>query len=1316
MERRMAMNNPVPLTYNPREESPRVLEEMLVGRDDILEELRSDLLSQAKSATRQHWLIRGPRGIGKTHLIAILYHRIHGNTELSSSFQPVWLGEAEAYEAYSAGMLLLAVANRLAAELDRHGNRAAASAIRDAISQMPYGGDDPALFDSLSQLLKEEARSSGKILVVLMENLDAWLESIAGQRGTVEAGRLRSLLSEDKEFLFISTTPTRYLPKLSRPGSPLFGHLRERKLQPLSEENLRDLFIKLKALTGRAVDIEDDPRRPETRLRWRVLHRLAGGNPRAAVMGFSVISGVPGVRAMVEELVQLLDRQTAYFEARLARLAPRERAIVKAVAASPQTLTISEIAAATRLPERSLSTQVKRLLDEGHIAPAGDRAGKGSFFELTDGLFRTWLHYRSGHTLEPLVRFLAMWHTPVELESTLSALFAEAAAPLPLLERDFLELTATQIRSALDYVRSPAGAAERERLWKECELDVAGTFAPSDLSVRITETVQVGESVEGLRRTVADLRDSRDPATRERLAGAMIKLAVALRDTESIEEAIAALRELVNRFADAAEAAVQKHVARAMMGLGFMLGQSGRRDEAIKTYRDLSVRFANTSDTAVQQSVASAMSNLAVTLRESGRIEEEVAAHRDVISRFASSEDPAVQEAVSSNMFDLGLALGQSGRVEEEIKTYRDLIERFTRSEKPPVKETVARAMLNLGVRLGESGRVEEGCATWRDLINRFSQRPEPALQGQVLSATVNLAVSLGRSGQVEEEAATYRDLIARLSSTQEPAVQGPIATAMLNLGITVGQSGNVEEEIATYRDLIKRFSQSPEAAVQEQVASAMLNLGITVGQSGQVEEEIATYRDLITRFRQSPEPALKALVARAMMNLGITLGQSGQVEEGFAIYRGLVTRFSDSPEAAVQEQVARAMVNLGLALGQSGKVEEETATYRDLIRRFAQSSEPALQRQAARATVNLGITLCQSGQVEEGIATYRDLIARLAGSAERLVQEPVARAMANLGDALRQSAQPDEGVVTYRELITRFGNSPEPAVQGQVAHAMLNLAITLGQSGKVEEGIATHRDLIGRFGNSEDPAMQQYIAGAMVNLGVLFSKSSRTSEAAAVFREVIARFSVDNGPAVRELVAAAMLNLGATLGRPEGAAEAARLYRDAIARFDDRSPGAISSRLLYASVLNEIGRQKEARFTLIEAAHRLAEVRDAPLSLAEDVLKAILSTLPLTLSEQLVGEIQQSPVPSIAETAHLYRFVLDLLRADEPAPGRVKLGPEARRKRALGRVPPELRETVIEKAELIKQQRTKTTAPPEPQSLSAKSKPRPASRQQPSR
>ena len=73
---------------------------MMVGRDAILGELETDLLAQTRSATRQHWLIRGPRGMGKTHLVGVLYHRIRRSRELSAALLPVWLGESVAYDAY----------------------------------------------------------------------------------------------------------------------------------------------------------------------------------------------------------------------------------------------------------------------------------------------------------------------------------------------------------------------------------------------------------------------------------------------------------------------------------------------------------------------------------------------------------------------------------------------------------------------------------------------------------------------------------------------------------------------------------------------------------------------------------------------------------------------------------------------------------------------------------------------------------------------------------------------------------------------------------------------------------------------------------------------------------------------------------------------------------------------------------------------------------------------------------------------------------------------------------------------------------------
>ncbi|HEV2854337.1 MAG TPA: ATP-binding protein [Thermoanaerobaculia bacterium] len=451
--------------YNPREASPEVLETMLVGRDEVVTELEEDLHRQIRSSTRQHWLIRGPRGIGKTHLMGILCHRVRRDPQLSAAYLPVWLAETEVYEVYSVAILLLGIARQLVEEL-REGKDPGATELADRLAALEYGGDDPALFEELCELFREEAHRRGKILLILMENLDALFSGFAKQRSGQEVRRLRSLLTEEKHLLFLSTTPTRYLSQISNPKAPLYGHLKERVLQPLTEDQIGDLFRSLGQATGQTErgELLSGPSE-EGRLRRRVIHRLAGGNPRSVVMAFSVVAGAPGVKAVVEEMSALLDTQTAYFEARLARLAPRERAIVTAMALAPTNLTVQEIAGLTRLPARSLSTQIDRLVEEGHLAPAEGEGGRGTIYEMSDGLFRLWYQYRKGRkVLWPIVQFLALWHSEEELERALVDLREALTAGAKLLESHLDGLVLRHFEKALTWARSEEGKARREEI------------------------------------------------------------------------------------------------------------------------------------------------------------------------------------------------------------------------------------------------------------------------------------------------------------------------------------------------------------------------------------------------------------------------------------------------------------------------------------------------------------------------------------------------------------------------------------------------------------------------------------------------------------------------------------------------------------------------------------------------------------------------------------------------------------------------------------------------------------------------------------
>jgi predicted nucleic acid-binding Zn ribbon protein len=89
--------------------------------------------------------------------------------------------------------------------------------------------------------------------------------------------------------------------------------------------------------------------------------------------------------------------------------------------------------------------------------------------------------------------------------------------------------------------------------------------------------------------------------------------------------------------------------------------------------------------------------------------------------------------------------------------------------------------------------------------------------------------------------------------------------------------------------------------------------------------------------------------------------------------------------------------------------------------------------------------------------------------------------------------------------------------------------------------------------------------------------------------------------------------------------------------------------------------------------------------SFVQSGLMRLLSvpTLGPLVKEQL-QQLERVPSAENAETARLFGFVADVLLAQEPVRERARLGPTARRNKALAVVPPELRQTVDELATRI--------------------------------
>jgi ATP/maltotriose-dependent transcriptional regulator MalT len=259
----------------------------------------------------------------------------------------------------------------------------------------------------------------------------------------------------------------------------------------------------------------------------------------------------------------------------------------------------------------------------------------------------------------------------------------------------------------------------------------------------------------------------------------------------------------------------------------------------------------------------------------------------------------------------------------------------------------------------------------------------------------------------------------------------------------------------------------------------------------------------------------------------------------------------------------------------------------------------------------------------------------------------------------------------------------------------MLNLGIALGKAGKAEEEIASHRDLITRFGESTRPELQEQVARATLNLGIVLGRAGKAEEANSVYRDLITNFGEKETESIRATVAPGLLFRGRYLLASGQAAEAVEFATRAGGMINSLPPRlgwelAVPVQILLSDSLHASGRKSESRLALKSAASRLASMSTVTLSQVDDLLKAALGRLPLPDVRQLLGELSHHANPEVSDMARLHRFVLDVLEAQEAPRGRTKLNPSTRKRRALARVPAELRAVVAEKADIVRKERRK--------------------------
>ena len=396
--------------YTPSILSHDRLEELFVGehRTRVLVDLVASAERAATSAERNHRLLVGQRGAGKTHLIALAYYRIKSLIDEGLGAHLSWIRE-DPWTIYSYGEFLKQIAEAVEIPDDRDQTRLS-------------GGDGLALEDWL-----DNVAGDGGPIVVLVENLDQILETLddPGQQ------QLRHYLQSSGSLLLLATTTALSRP-LAEQHTPFYGFFTTTSLRPLMVDEASELLSIIARSAGDNATAEFLQTDVGT-ARLEAIAHLAGGHPRMWVTLGGALN-MSQLSELVDSLMARFDDLTPYYQEQLGRLSPLQRRIVAALAAEDRPLNVKAIAELIEVDERSVGKQANELANSNWISPCESPLVKlldqrRTYYELSEPLARVVFQLKEsrGEPIRTVIDFLKVWFEPHQLQDGRAALTFAAA-------------------------------------------------------------------------------------------------------------------------------------------------------------------------------------------------------------------------------------------------------------------------------------------------------------------------------------------------------------------------------------------------------------------------------------------------------------------------------------------------------------------------------------------------------------------------------------------------------------------------------------------------------------------------------------------------------------------------------------------------------------------------------------------------------------------------------------------------------------------------------------------------------------------------
>jgi tetratricopeptide (TPR) repeat protein len=735
------------MSYDPWETPPEERKARFVGRETLLERILSAIAEQEAHETVQHYLLLGPRGIGKTTLLLTLRDRIRESPTLSARWFCVQLREEE-YFIRTLRDLLELVLRALAEEEDLPD----AAEVAERVHQEKR--EERSLAAAVEGL-RSLAASRGRRILLLIDNFDRLFPATAaGRRKTRPAENefraFRKLLSRES-FLMVVGASVRVFEEIAAYDQAFFNFFSPVEIPNLSEDEICELLRKCAELERNTAFLAQFEAQRD---KVRAITYLTGGNPRLVLMLYDVLRHremTPVVQALRDTVGGLTPLLKHVLDDMPRQQSKTLDALVRLRGAAPP----NEIAAAARLPLNVVTAQLGRLKEARFVVVEGEGKGRPATYRVSDPMFHTWYQMRylrpAGRRIELFVEFIRAWFSVEERRRFLDEQWGV------LRDSGGRGLRGYASREASLAIRYYASALEDEGERQEH----FGRLADA--------CVEAGKMHEA----AMLLAEAAEPAARSekqcecsgyRLLGDhMLKKG-------RHSDAITAFRDALDKEPGNVE---------AILGLGVCLGLTGEYAQAASEFQ----RVIDLPGAPAKQ-VARALFNRGFTKGSLGDSQGAIADYTAVVDLPGA---PAEQVAMA--LFNRGLTRGSLGDSQGEIADCTAVVD----LPGAPT-EAVARALVCRGIATRSLGDSRGAIADYTAVVDLPGAPAE-----QVAWALFDRGAAFGAVGDANKALSDFQSVVDMLGASSEQR-----GAAMLGCGLVLRRLNRLTEALARFEECLK--------------------------------------------------------------------------------------------------------------------------------------------------------------------------------------------------------------------------------------------------------------------------------------------------------------------------------------------------------------------------------------------------------------------------------------------------------------------------------------------------------------------------------